>query len=143
MQMDPDTLRRLERSREYIDDCFSSEIDLDEIAQQALFSRYHFIRLFRQAFRMTPHQYLMKRRIERAKELLIAGSSPVTDICFDIGFQSLGSFSTLFRRMVGTSPLDYRTRIVRPDILYRSFEVRIPTCFITMHGYRPYIVLQK
>ena len=142
--LDPEILVRLERAREYIDDCYDGPVDLDRIAQQAFFSRYHFLRLFRRAYHQTPHQYLMRRRIEKAKELLITGSRPVTDICFDVGFQSLGSFSALFRRMVGKSPLDYRTRIVRPALLHRAaFEVRIPTCFLTMHGYRPIITAQK
>lgn len=143
MILDPEVVQRLERAREYIDDCYHEQVDLDRIAQRAFFSRYHFLRLFRQAFRQTPHQYLMKRRIEKAKDLLITGSRPVTDICFDVGFQSPGSFSSLFRRMVGTSPFDYRTRIVRPSPLYRAFEVRIPTCFLTMHGYRPLIPAPK
>jgi AraC-like DNA-binding protein len=141
--LDPDVLRRLERAREYIDDCFQEQLDLDLLAHKAFFSRYHFLRLFRQVYHQTPHQYLMKRRVEKAKDLLITGTRPVTDICFDVGFQSLGSFSTLFRRMVGASPLDYRARIVRPISLYRAFEARIPTCFITMHGYRPLITPAK
>ena len=140
-RIDPELLSRLERAREYIDDCFEDgDLDLERIAQQAFFSRYHFLRLFRKVYQKTPHQYLMRRRIEKAKQLLISGSRPVTDVCFDVGFQSLGSFSTLFRRMVGTSPLDYRTRIVRPAVLYPGFEVRIPTCFIMMYGYRPVLV---
>ncbi len=141
--IDPDILRRLERAREYMDSCYGEFLDLDAIAQQALLSRYHFLRLFRSAFRQTPHQYLMRRRIERAKELLVIGSRPVTDICFDVGFQSLGSFSTLFRRLVGRSPLEYRSRIVRPAVASSGFEVRIATCFLTMYGYRPLLASQQ
>jgi AraC-like DNA-binding protein len=92
----PEVLERLDRARKFIDRCYDLPLNLDEISSHACFSRYHFLRLFRQAFHKTPHQYLIDRRIERAKELLSGNDLRVTDVCFEVGFQSLGSFSSLF-----------------------------------------------
>ena len=84
-------------------------------------------RLFRQAFATTPHQYLIHRRIERAKELLRSRRISVTDVCFEVGFQSLGSFSSLFRRCVGDAPVNYREREMQ------SLS-KVPPCFLYMNG---------
>jgi AraC-like DNA-binding protein len=104
---------------------------LERIASAACFSRYHFIRLFKQAFDQTPHQYLMHRRIEQAKQLLIAGELNVTEVCFAVGFQSLGSFSALFHRSVGQPPKLYRARVLVQGWSAHRF---IPVCFLTMFG---------
>jgi AraC-like DNA-binding protein len=79
---------RLCRARAFIDHRYDHPLNLDQISSQACFSRYHFLRLFRQAFNKTPHQYLIARRIEKAKELLSADELRVTDVCFEVGFQS-------------------------------------------------------
>ena len=101
---DQEVLERLSRARDFIDHCYDHPLSLDQISEKACFSRYHFLRLFRQAFNKTPHQYLIERRIERAKELLRTDEElRVTDICFEVGFQSLGSFSSLFHKCVGQS----------------------------------------
>src|SRR5215210_2780158 len=89
---DVETLQRLGRARDFIDHCYDHPLSLDQISEKACFSRYHFLRLFRQAFNKTPHQYLIERRIEKAKELLSDDDLRVTDVCFEVGFQSLGSF---------------------------------------------------
>ncbi len=102
-------------------------LDLDEISKQACLSRYHFLRLFRKAFATTPHQYLIHRRIEKAKELLRSRRISVTDVCFEVGFQSLGSFSSLFRRCVGDAPVNYREREMQ------SLS-KVPPCFLYMNG---------
>src|SRR5262245_3127378 len=103
---------RLNRARALIDACYDQPLDLERIAGEASFSRYLFSRLYRQAFDQTPHQYLMNRRIEQAKNLLTAGELSVTEVCFAVGFQSLGSFSALFRRSVGQPPKIYRARVL-------------------------------
>jgi AraC-like DNA-binding protein len=126
-----DTYRRLMRARAFIDECYDLPLDSEQIAGQASFSRYHFIRLFRGAFAQTPHQYLIQRRIERAKVLLTAGDLSVTEVCFAVGFQSLGSFSALFHRCAGYPPKEYRARMVRGMHLPRRF---VPVCFLTMLG---------
>ncbi len=86
-------------------------LTLPQIAGVAFLSTHHFLRLFKQAFGRTPHQFLTHRRIERAKQLLRRTEKPVTEICRDIGFESLGSFSHLFRRETGVSPTAYRRHI--------------------------------
>lgn len=135
---DADTHARLCRAREFIDQHYDRPIDLDAIAQQACFSRYHFLRAFRRAFDITPHQYLTHKRIERAKELLEGSDLPVTEVCFQVGFHSLGSFSSLFQRHVGHSPNRYRTRIVQcPGT--PVLQPAIPACFLAVFGARPLI----
>ena len=125
-----DLHERLCRARRYIDECYDLPLDLTEISKQACLSRYHFLRLFRDMFATTPHQYLIQRRIEKAKELLRVRSLSVTEVCFEVGFQSLGSFSSLFRKCVGHAPVSYRKR-------ERESLKKIPGCFILMYGLKP------
>ena len=121
------------RARELIDVQYAQPLDLDELARTANFSRYHFLRAFRRVFHETPHEYLTRKRVERAKELLAESELTVTEICFEVGFESLGSFSTLFHHIVGWSPSIYRAR---------AWEIRknplkfIPHCYVIMHGIR-------
>ena len=126
----PDVYERLCRAREFIDLCYDLPLNLDQMSSQACFSRYHFLRLFRQAFNKTPHQYLVERRIEKAKELLGARDLRVTDVCFEVGFQSLGSFSSLFHKSVGHAPVTYREKSRESQAAKRQ----IPGCFIAMYG---------
>ena len=116
-----DTYRHLIRARAFIDEYYALPLDLEQIAGQAGISRYHFLRLFRSTFSQTPHQYLVQRRIERAKLLLAAGDLSITEVCFAVGFQSLGSFSALFHRCAGYPPTVYRTRVFRGMYLPRRF----------------------
>jgi len=127
---DSDLHERLCRARRYIDECYDLPLDLTEISKQACLSRYHFLRLFRDAFATTPHQYLIQRRIEKAKELLRSRGLSVTEVCFEVGFQSLGSFSSLFRRCVGHAPINYRKR-------ERESLRRVPSCVLFMYGLKP------
>jgi AraC-like DNA-binding protein len=121
----------LQRARELIDAQYSQPLNLNELARTAHLSRYHFLRAFRGVFHVTPHEYLTRVRIERARELLAESDLQVTEICFEVGFESLGSFSTLFHRMVGWSPSIYRAR---------AWEMRknplkfIPNCYVIMQG---------
>jgi AraC-like DNA-binding protein len=125
-----DLHERLCRARRYIDECYDLPLDLTEISKQACLSRYHFLRLFRDTFETTPHQYLIQRRIEKAKELLRLRGLSVTDVCFEVGFQSLGSFSSLFRKCVGHAPINYRKR-------ERESLKKVPACFVLMYGLKP------
>lgn len=129
----PDVYERLCRARAYIDLCYDLPLKLDEISSQACFSRYHFLRLFRQAFNKTPHQYLVERRIEKAKELLGSNELRVTDICFEVGFQSLGSFSSLFHKTVGHPPITYREKMRESE----SARRQVPGCFLMMYKLEP------
>lgn len=125
-----DTFRRLMRAREFIDQCYHQPLDLELISGEACLSRYHFLRLFRRAFNKTPHQYLTQRRLEKAKELLSSSGLTVTDVCFEVGFESLGSFSSLFHKHVGHPPITFRA-IVFERRLERQRQV--PACFLMMH----------
>ena len=126
-----DLYPRLRPARALMDDCYHLPLDLKQIAGQASFSHYHFIRLFRKAYRRTPHQYLMQKRIEKAKVLLAAGALTVTEVCLAVGFQSLGSFSALFHKYVGASPTEYRAECLER----RRYPQRyIPNCFRAMYG---------
>jgi transcriptional regulator GlxA family with amidase domain len=127
------THEALWRVRNLIDAQYAQPLDLDELARTANFSRYHFLRAFRRAFHATPHEYITRKRIERAKQLLAESKLTVTEICFEVGFESLGSFSTLFHKIAGWSPSIYRAR---------AWEMRknplkfIPNCYVIMHGIR-------
>ena len=112
---------------------YGRPVYLPDVAAHANLSPYHFLRLHKQAFRETPHEFLTRLRIERAKTLLAGGSHNVTEACFEVGFSSLGSFSTLFARNVGLSPSEYR-RYVRSSISVPN-TVRplfVPSCFLAM-----------
>lgn len=100
--------RRLYRARDYIHASLNRPLTIIDMAAVACLSPYHFLRAFKQVFGLTPHQYLTQKRLERAQFLLTCTDHPVTDICFEVGFESLGSFSSLFRRYTGCSPRDYR-----------------------------------
>jgi AraC family transcriptional regulator len=100
--------RRLYRTRDYIHASLHSPLTINDMAAVACLSPYHFLRAFKQVFSQTPHHYLTQKRLERAQFLLTRTDHPVTDICFEVGFESLGSFSTLFRQHTGLSPRDYR-----------------------------------
>jgi AraC-like DNA-binding protein len=102
--------RRLLQARSFIDENFASELDLDKLANVACLSPHYFLRLFKQVFHKTPHQYMTDLRINYAAELLATTNLPITQICFEVGYTSLGSFSDLFRRRTGISPLAYRRR---------------------------------
>lgn len=112
-----DRNRRLLRARDTIDRSYASPLDVAALARVAHVSPAHFARQFRALFGETPHRYLQRRRIERAMELLRDTDRPVTEICLDVGFASLGTFSRTFGAVVGESPSAYRARTVagRPD----------------------------
>lgn len=100
--------RRLHRARDYAAALFHTPLTLDELASVACLSSNHFLRTFKATFHQTPHQYLTTRRLDQAKRLLLHTDLSVTEICFAVGFESLGSFSWLFRRQVGLSPEAFR-----------------------------------
>lgn len=99
--------RRLYRAHDYILACYDSPIRLADMAQVANLSTNHFLRAFKQLFGQTPHQFLTAYRLQQAAKMLATERS-VTDICLAVGFESLGSFSSLFRRYYGVSPEQYR-----------------------------------
>ena len=100
--------RRLLRARDAMDRTYAAPLDVAALARIADTSAAHFSRTFRETFGETPHRYLQRRRIERAMYLLRATDRDVTDVCFDVGFGSLGTFSRTFRDIVGRSPSEFR-----------------------------------
>jgi AraC-like DNA-binding protein len=103
-------LAHLRRARDRMDREYSRPLDVAELARTALMSSAHFSRQFRATYGETPYGYLMTRRIERAKSLLRRGDLSVTEVCFEVGCSSLGSFSARFTQLVGETPTAYRAR---------------------------------
>jgi AraC-like DNA-binding protein len=101
-------LRRLRLAKDVMDRDWATPLVLDAVASSAGYSRYHFVRLFKQAYGETPGQYLSRRRVERAQELLRTANLTVSEICLTVGFDSLGSFCTRFKQIVGSTPSEYR-----------------------------------
>jgi transcriptional regulator GlxA family with amidase domain len=104
-------LVRLRRARDAMDRDYAEPLDVPMLARGALMSPGHFSRSFRSAFGETPYSYLMTRRIERAKALLRTGELSVTEVSLAVGCQSLGTFTTRFRELVGMTPGEYRARV--------------------------------
>jgi transcriptional regulator GlxA family with amidase domain len=109
----------------YMNSHYARPLTVAGLARMAGLSRAHFIRAFRASTGTTPRQYLRARRIDRARELLVRTPMPITTICEMVGFHSLGSFSSLFRRVTGESPAAWRARRRRPPI--------IPGCYLRMY----------
>jgi AraC-like DNA-binding protein len=112
MALDADAFRRLCRAREVLCDAHD-RASIREVARASGMSHYHFIRRFEAVFGATPHQLRIRARLDRAKQLLALGQHSVTEVCFEIGFESLGSFSDLFTRRIGEPPSAYRRRVRR------------------------------
>jgi AraC-like DNA-binding protein len=132
-EMHPQTYRSLTDARDFMRHAYQRPINLRDISARANLSPYYFLRIYKRTFQETPHEFLTRLRLERAKTLLAKGSHNVTEACFEVGFSSLGSFSTLFAHRVGLSPSDYR-RYVRSGVTVPA-TVRplfVPTCFFAM-----------
>ena len=95
------------RVRNYIENNYDANLNLDLLSHIQFFSKYHLLRLFKRYYGLTPRQYVMDKRIEKSKAYLKSGMT-VTEICFAVGFESLGSFSTLFKSKTGKSPVDFK-----------------------------------
>ena len=115
------------RAKDLIDRQYAEPLDVPALAREANASVGHFIRSFKRAFGETPHQYLLRRRIERAKDLLRSTELPVTQVSLEVGFQSLGSFSTAFHNLVGATPSGYAQQ------WRASGPPAIPACFPLMY----------
>jgi AraC-like DNA-binding protein len=106
----PDVFRGLCRARDLLNEVPERPWTVEEVAREAGISPFHFIRQFETVFGRTPHQFRIESRLDRARRLLAAGRHSVTEVCFQVGFSSLGSFSDLFTRRVGETPSGYRRR---------------------------------
>jgi len=121
--------RRIVEAKHFMDQNFKENIDLDKISDQANFSKFHFLRIFKSAFGMSPYQYLTELRLKQAKELL-KDENRISTVCFELGFESIQSFSKLFKKHFAESPSSYQKRLhttkVKMESNPRSF---IPSCF--------------
>jgi AraC-like DNA-binding protein len=120
--------RHLLRAKDLADARYAERLEVDDMAKAAGLSRAHFSREFKHAFGVSPHAYLLTRRLERAASLLRVTDRSVTEVCMDVGLQSLGSFTTSFKRMYGKTPTAYRAAYP-PAAAY----ARVPMCVV--HAY--------
>ena len=127
--------RRLVQAKLFIDEHFCENIDLANIADEAYFSKFHFIRQFKSIYHKTPHQYLVSIRLEKAKELLRTGT-PVSDVCYTVGFESLGSFSSLFKRVYQITPSAFlKQQLLLAARVKESPLSFIPACYAEKNGW--------
>ncbi len=128
--MHPQTYRSLASAREFMRDAYGRPITLPDISARANLSPYHFLRVHKLAYGETPHEFLTRVRIERAKTLLARGSHNVSEACFEVGFSSVGSFSTLFSHRVGLTPSEYRRHVRSVVAIPRTLRpLFVPDCF--------------
>lgn len=127
--------RRIVQAKLFIDANYADNIDLDNISDEAYFSKFHFIRQFKKIYGKTPHQYLTVVRIEKSMQLLRT-DVPVSVVCYSVGFESLSSFSGLFKRIVGLAPSAYlaQQQQIKAQILKTPLKF-IPGCFADKNGW--------
>jgi len=128
MQFVP-SVRHLLRARDLADARYAEPLDVDDLARSAGLSRAHFSREFRRAFGESPHAYPLTRRLERAAALLRTTDRSVAEICFAVGLQSVGSFTTSFTRTYGKSPTAYRAGFPPASSL-----ALVPACVLRAYG---------
>ena len=126
---------RIVQAKLYIDNHFSENIDLNNISGQANFSKFHFIRLFKMAYGKTPHQYLIKVRLDHARKMLKAGQS-VSHVCSALGFESITSFTALFKKSSTTTPSAFQQEQILLEKDQHQKPLRyIPACFAFKYGW--------
>ena len=125
-------LQRLVRARDYLHAELRRGPTLEELSRASGLSRAHLVRQFADAFGIAPHQYLVQLRLDAARRALAAGAS-VTEVCYELGFESLGSFSTSFHRRTGMSPRAWQ-KMSRAVVQSRGVPVLfVPACFFPHH----------
>jgi AraC-like DNA-binding protein len=128
--------KRIVQAKLFMDQHYASPIDLNNIADEAFFSKFHFIRLFKKIYGKAPHQYLITVRMERAMQLLRLNAS-VTETCFTVGFQSVSSFTSLFKKYAGVSPSVYLQRHQQHINAIKTMPLMfIPGCFASKAGWK-------
>ena len=128
--------KRIVDAKLFIDKHYAEHIDLSNIADEACFSKFHFIRLFREVYGKTPHNYLTQVRVDNA-QLLLSKNIPVSEVSFLVGFDSSTSFAAIFKKHAGMSPSIYQRR----QLLKRALHVdkpltAIPNCFAETFGWK-------
>ena len=127
--------RRLVQAKLFIDKHYAEAIDLDAISDEAYFSKFHFIKQFKTIYGQTPHQYLIAVRVDRAMGLLNEGHA-VSEACYAVGFESVSSFSGLFKRVAGMTPSAYidRRQKIKAQVAEAPLTF-IPGCFAEKRGW--------
>lgn len=127
--------KRVVQAKLFIDQHFDEAIDVADIADEACFSKYHFIRLFKSIYGKTPHHYLTKVRIEQAR-LLLAKGRPVLDVSLSVGFDSPTSFSAAFKKLTGKAPSVFQDEHKARELVISSNPLFvIPNCFAQTQGW--------
>lgn len=110
-------------------------LHLEHAAAEACLSKFHYQRKFRSVFGETPHEFLTRRRMEQARLLLAKGSYSVTEVCLEVGYSSLGSFSARFQQIFGISPTEYRARIrTTIPVAWTGVHLFVPSCILQFYG---------
>ncbi len=127
--------QRIVQAKLFIDSNYADKIDLDNISDEAYFSKFHFIRLLKKMYGKTPHQYLTFVRIEKAIQLL-GTDICASEVCYAVGLDSLSSFGSLFKRTVGVTPSAFleEQRQMKRQML-KTPMVFVPACFIYQNGW--------
>jgi AraC-like DNA-binding protein len=127
--------RRIVKAKLFIDNNYSNPIDLDHIAGEAFFSKFHFIRLFKKTYVRTPHQYLTFVRIEQSK-LLLQKDNTIAEVCYAVGFDSISSFTGLFKKIAGQTPYVYQQekKRIKEETILMPLKF-IPNCFAEKKGW--------
>lgn len=127
--------KRIVQAKLFIDEHYADNPDLNNISDEACFSRFHFIRLFKEIYGYTPHQYLIHVRIEHAKLLLQEGGY-ITDVCYTLGFSSISSFTGLFKRKTGLTPSAYQQQQSARNVAMNHKPLQyVPACFAGKRGW--------
>ena len=122
--------KRIVQAKLFIDNHYAEKIDLDNISDEAYFSKFHFIRLFKKIYGKSPHQYLTYVRVEKAKDLLKTKAS-IADTCYSVGFESISSFTGLFKRYAHMTPSQYQQlELRRKEEMLASPLKFVPNCFV-------------
>jgi len=135
MEITKDVYQRIVSAKLFMDENYDQPLDLNMISRHSCISRFHFHRLFTRIYRKTPHRYLTLKRIDNARLLLADNDLTVSEICNNVGFESIGSFSILFKKEIGFAPQFYRNLAYRKKLLAKQQpKYFIPHCFI--EGYQ-------
>lgn len=129
-----DTFRRLCRGRDLIASSYRSRVLLEHAAREACLSEYHFHRLFSATFGETPHEFLTRLRMDRARQML-ASERSITEVCFEVGYSSLGSFSSKFRTLFGRPPAEFQRNLRRTFGYHAPWRIlMVPGCYLQMRA---------
>jgi len=116
--------------RDYLQEHYTDSFSLSKVAEYSCMSQYHFSRVFTNVFGESPNTFVARLRIEKAKKMLITENFSISEICAEVGYSSVGSFSSLFREKVGISPSQYRRTLRSLATEPNSFPMQsIPLCF--------------